>query len=334
MTRMIYDLVLLASALTFMACGQGQEGEPRGGAMPSNGISTNADASPEDDFDDSSDRRPDDEDDDDDGDTASGFACPKYPIVLHHGFMAGAKMGGFVGAKAFFEKHKCKAFETEVAAVQTAAYRGAQLKKSIEKILESTGAEKVHIVAHSQGGLDARYAISALGLGERVASLSTLGTPHGGTPLADLALKTSGPMAKKALSAMLDMMGRSINGSTPEPDTMAAVESLSEAYMKTFNSEVRDDPNVLYQSWSAKSGSGSGDQMKTLMMLSHGILSLAAGANDGVVPERSAHWGKFRGALTADHLDLIGYRLLDFSSPFDHLKFLRKLASELADKGL
>src|SRR5207249_8887306 len=43
----------------------------------------------------------------------------------------------------------------------------------------------VNIVAHSMGGLDARYAISQLGLGGRVASLITIGTPHLGTPLAD-----------------------------------------------------------------------------------------------------------------------------------------------------
>jgi triacylglycerol esterase/lipase EstA (alpha/beta hydrolase family) len=35
------------------------------------------------------------------------------------------------------------------------------------------------------GGLDARYAISLLGLARRVASLTTIGTPHRGTPVGD-----------------------------------------------------------------------------------------------------------------------------------------------------
>lgn len=46
---------------------------------------------------------------------------------------------------------------------------------------------RLNIIAHSMGGLDARYyAISWLGLAERVASLTTIGIPHLGTPLADL----------------------------------------------------------------------------------------------------------------------------------------------------
>src|SRR5262245_2215715 len=51
----------------------------------------------------------------------------------------------------------------------------------------------IHIIAHSMGGLDARYALNRnlAGLAARVASLSTIGTPHGGSPIADLIV---GPM--------------------------------------------------------------------------------------------------------------------------------------------
>src|SRR6185369_6230360 len=45
---------------------------------------------------------------------------------------------------------------------------------------------KVNILAHSMGGLDARFAIARLGLADRVASLTTVATPHRGTALADL----------------------------------------------------------------------------------------------------------------------------------------------------
>lgn len=340
MTRPTYKwtnaswVVGILLATTTVGCGQQEGGAQRAGdyqasdltAGPSEDLGTESPAKT------GTDQGADEDSESDERDASAH--CPIFPIVLHHGFMAGAKMGGFVGAKAFFEKRGCSVFETEVAAVQTAAYRGKQLKTAIDGILAKTGAEKVHIVAHSQGGLDARYAISILGIGAQVASLSTLGTPHYGTPLADLALSTSSPMAKKALAAMLNMMGKSMNSSTPEPDTLAAVESMTEAYMKKFNVEVQDDPQVIYQSWSAKSGRGSGDTLKTMMVLSHGILKVVSGANDGVVPEKSARWGKFRGALAADHLDLIGYKLLDLGSPFEHLKFLGKLADEMAEKGL
>ena len=38
--------------------------------------------------------------------------------------------------------------------------------------------EKVNIIAHSKGGLDARYMISKLNMGEYVASLTMISSPH------------------------------------------------------------------------------------------------------------------------------------------------------------
>src|SRR5436190_277798 len=51
---------------------------------------------------------------------------------------------------------------------------------------------KVIIIAHSMGGLDARYMISRLGMADRVAALVTLSTPHHGSPYADWCLKNLG----------------------------------------------------------------------------------------------------------------------------------------------
>ena len=42
----------------------------------------------------------------------------------------------------------------------------------------------MHLIAHSMGGLDARHMIVREGMAERVASLTTVGTPHNGTPVA------------------------------------------------------------------------------------------------------------------------------------------------------
>ena len=45
--------------------------------------------------------------------------------------------------------------------------------------------EPVHLIAHSMGGLDARYMISCLDMADHVLTLTTLGTPHRGTSFAD-----------------------------------------------------------------------------------------------------------------------------------------------------
>lgn len=64
----------------------------------------------------------------------------------------------------------------------------AQIKQCIMEILEEIHCEKVNLIAHSKGGLDARYLISALGMEDCVASLTTISTPHHGSKSVDLLL--------------------------------------------------------------------------------------------------------------------------------------------------
>ncbi|MCE0767156.1 alpha/beta fold hydrolase [Pseudonocardia kujensis] len=56
----------------------------------------------------------------------------------------------------------------------------------VERLREVTGAEKVHIVGHSLGGVIARYYVQRLGGSEFVDSLVTLGSPHTGSNTAYL----------------------------------------------------------------------------------------------------------------------------------------------------
>jgi triacylglycerol lipase len=61
-----------------------------------------------------------------------------------------------------------------------------QLAAAIEDACQRTGCAHVHVVAHSLGGLVARYYVQRMGGDERVHTLVTLGTPHNGTRLARL----------------------------------------------------------------------------------------------------------------------------------------------------
>jgi pimeloyl-ACP methyl ester carboxylesterase len=51
----------------------------------------------------------------------------------------------------------------------------------VEALVAVTGYERVHVIAHSLGGLIARYYVQRLGGDERVHTLVTLGTPHAGS---------------------------------------------------------------------------------------------------------------------------------------------------------
>jgi triacylglycerol lipase len=55
------------------------------------------------------------------------------------------------------------------------------LSGAVEDLIAQTGYERIHVVGHSLGGLIARYYVQRLGGDERVHTLVTLGSPHGGT---------------------------------------------------------------------------------------------------------------------------------------------------------
>ncbi len=58
---------------------------------------------------------------------------------------------------------------------------GDRLETRIQEIREATGAEEVHLVGHSLGGLVIREVVQKRGVQEPVATCATLGTPHQGT---------------------------------------------------------------------------------------------------------------------------------------------------------
>lgn len=64
--------------------------------------------------------------------------------------------------------------------VQDVRIAARQLDEHLAQLCRETGHERVHVVAHSMGGLVARWLLQCGG-SDRMASLTTLGTPHGGT---------------------------------------------------------------------------------------------------------------------------------------------------------
>ena len=115
----------------------------------------------------------------------------KYPIILVHG----VAVKDFLFFKAFGKIEKI--LKTEKYHVYTAATdafgsiesNAAQLKAYIQKVLKEEQAEKVNLIAHSKGGLDAKYMVQHLDMEDKVASLTTLCTPHQGASLASILLK-------------------------------------------------------------------------------------------------------------------------------------------------
>lgn len=112
----------------------------------------------------------------------------RYPILLVHGTgfrdWWGLQYWGRI-PKAL-EEHGAQVFFGNQDGWATVEENAAALRDRVEAVLEETGSEKVHLIAHSKGGLDARCMISSLGMGDQVASVSLVATPNHGSQTMDL----------------------------------------------------------------------------------------------------------------------------------------------------
>jgi len=113
-------------------------------------------------------------------------AAAGMPILLVHGLVDNrsifARMQRTLRRRGFghVETINLPLYATGVPAA------AALLRATVDGVLARTSYQQVHIVAHSLGGLIARYYVQRLGGDERVHTLVTLGTPHTGTRLAHL----------------------------------------------------------------------------------------------------------------------------------------------------
>ena len=156
--------------------------------------------------------------------------------------------------------------------------RAVQLKAHVEGVLDRHRAEKVHIIAHSMGGLDARLMIVELGMADRVASLTTIGTPHYGSPVADRLVGFGGGAWLRSLqeSALnLDIEG---------------VQSLSGDVCRQFDEAARNAEatnGVFYQVYSSYE---EFNEMFLPLLGTWAFIRAVEGRNDGLVSVTSQMW--------------------------------------------
>ncbi|MFF9348135.1 esterase/lipase family protein [Streptomyces sp. NPDC014734] len=113
-----------------------------------------------------------------------GYDAERLPVVLLHGFIDNRSV--FVLLRRSLARHGWRHLEFLNYSPLTRDIRTAAelLGRHVEEICARTGHQEVDIVGHSLGGLIARYYIQRLGGDQRVRTLVTLGTPHGGTAVA------------------------------------------------------------------------------------------------------------------------------------------------------
>lgn len=246
------------------------------------------------------------------------YRVTKYPIVLCHGLLGfdelrvgDLKYSYWNGVKEVLEQHGARVLSDSVPPAASIERRAEVLAAMIKS--EKKGYEKVNLVAHSMGGLDGRYLISKLAnRGFEVQSLTTIATPHHGSPVADVLLRFSRRL----------------------PVSLGAFAQLSTRYMtEVFNKQVQNREDVAYFSYGAEFSPSWASPLR----IPWGIINKAEGANDGLVSVKSAMWGKYEGTIfNCDHLDVINlssYKLAslrnhDFNPAAMYLHVMDDLASQ------
>lgn len=282
------------------------------------------------------------------GNMVPGPSQTRYPVILAHGFGGFNEFGPldyFYKVPDYLRQLGYSVHNSLVDPFNGTPARAKQLAQFIDHLLACTCAGKVNLVAHSQGGLDARYVVSTLGYGDRVASITTIATPHGGTVVADIALRLIPGLTDDLLNTLAWFGGNIYTDPTNWPDYRAALTLFSTSGIKAFNQANPDDERVKYYSWAGLAGltaNGKSDcsgaenplpyfrtAMTAVLLPTWAALGGLEGvANDGLVTVQNAKWGRFMGCVPADHLQEVGH-LLGATGKFDYRFFFKKIVTTL-----
>ena len=241
-----------------------------------------------------------------------------------------------------FKKFKCfgkieKVLKEQGLIVYTAKTDGfgtilsnaEQLKKYIELILEKENVDKVNIIAHSKGGLDAKYMITSLDMEESVASLTTICTPHKGSPIASKLLKLPKWMLR-FISFWINFWYKIFGDE--HPDSLEVCKELKRVNLEEESVLMISD-KVYCQSYSSKMNKSTDD---FLMGIPYAFsMYFEHVETDGMVPVDSCVFGEYKGYAIDDsisHSEIIDF-MVKYKKKEKVYKFYISVCIELIKKG-
>ena len=233
------------------------------------------------------------------------------------------------------ERNGATVYYGEHQSADAIANSAQEIADRVLRIVSDTGCGKVNIIAHSKGGLDCRYAIDRLGLGEYVASLTTVSTPHRGCLFADYLLEKTPDELKQKVARTYNTALKKLGA--PAPDFLAAVNDLRSTSCTPLDRSMPQPSGIVCQSVGSLMSKATSGRFP--LDLPYHVVKRHDGPNDGLVREDSFRWGDrytllepttSEGISHADMVDLDRKNIRGF----DVREFYVQLVADLKNRGL
>lgn len=253
---------------------------------------------------------------------ADTYTKTTYPIVLAHGLMGWDAIGPidyWWGIPSGLQSGGATVIVSQVSAANASEVRGEQLLAELRRLKAAYGYSKFNLIGHSHGGQSVRYVAAVAP--SLVASVTTIGTPHTGSPVAD-AIKagTSTTGTTAWVASVVNAMASLISYLSGDPDlaqdSEAAMNSLTSSGAAAFNASYPQGKPSSTCGQGAASVNGvqyysiGGTSVVTNVLdpgdalLSITATTFGSTANDGMVGQCSAHWGTvLRDDYAWNHID-------------------------------
>jgi triacylglycerol lipase len=275
------------------------------------------------------------------------YADTRYPVVLVHGMFGFDSIVGvdyWYGIAEDLRKNGADVYTTQVPALDSTIARGEALLPQVEAIAAVHG--KVNLIGHSHGGPTARYIATVRP--DLVASVTSVGSPHTGSPVADLIYNSPAEGLAVTLGNALGTLIDALSAGGYNQDVRSSLQSLTTQGSAEFNNfapagmpasacgEGAYSANgIRFYSWG---GTGVLTNALDLSDALLGTTGLAFGfsKNDGLVGRCSNHFGQvIRDNYFMNHLDEVN-QLLGLHSLFetDPKAVFKQHANRLKNAGL
>ena len=250
-------------------------------------------------------------------DTIDTRCKTKYPVVLVHGIGFGDSNNMLYWGRIpkVLRSYGADVYSSSQDGWGNVESNATQLIQNIDAILSASKADKVNLIAHSKGGIDSRYLLRSSEAAAKIASITTISTPHNGSHSMDLLMRIPSFLVKFAgvfVNGISRLMG------DRQPDFYKTCIQMTTKKMDEFNTQAEHTDDVYCQSYAAVMTKPSSD---VIMMIQNIIVKAIEGKNDGLVTLDSAAWQNFKGVLTGygkrgvSHSDIVDLRRKPFIKP-------------------